>query len=157
VEGKLISKQHVRRYRRSRTGVFSSYRQSWARAFFWASHLRFRIPRKSFSRSWEKFFAFALSRSFFGLKFCTFVFALSRSWIFRAHTFALLNFRARNFVLVRLYTARTGQPGKDTLNRPEQDRQSRTARTGQPEQDNQNRTARTGQVEQDCLDRTART
>ncbi len=31
------------------------------------------------SRFWGKLFALALSRSFFGLKFCAFAFALSRS------------------------------------------------------------------------------
>jgi hypothetical protein len=64
------------------------------------------------------------------------LFALfSRYSIFRARTFALLDFRAHNFVLVRLYTARTGQP----------------------EQDSQNKTATMGQVEQDCHDRKAKT
>ncbi len=63
--------------------------QSWARAFFKAS------------RSWGKLFVLALSRSFFGLKFRAFAFALPRSSIFRtffraprffALFFALLNF-----------------------------------------------------------------
>jgi hypothetical protein len=73
-------------------------------------------------------FALALSRSFLGLKFRAFAFALSRSYfalldfsrffsrssIFRARTFAIIDFRARNFVLVRLYTTRIGQPVQDT-------------------------------------------
>jgi hypothetical protein len=93
-------------------------------------------------------FAFALSRSrafrFFALL------DFSRSSIFRAprfraRIFVLLYFRARNFVLVRLFTARTGQPGRDS--------QDRTPRLGQAEQDRhkdrQNRTCRTGQAEQD--------
>ncbi len=98
-------------------------------------------------RFWGKLFALALSRSFFGLKFRAFV--LPRSSIFCTRTFALLDFHARNFVLVSLYTARTGQPGQDTQNRTgrteqaEQNRQNRTDRTGQPEQDSKNRTSRT--------------
>jgi hypothetical protein len=38
--------------------------------------LRFAL---ALSRSWAGLFALALSRSFLGLKFCAFVFALSRS------------------------------------------------------------------------------
>jgi hypothetical protein len=74
---------------------------------------------------------------------------LPRSSIFCARTLALLDFRARNFVLVRLYTARTGEPGQYT--------QDRTGRTGQLEQDSQNRTARKGQQEQDRPYKTALT
>ncbi len=50
----------------------------------------------------------------------------SRSYI------PLLDFHARNFVLVLLYTARTGQPGQDT--------QNRTGGTAQSEQDRRNST-----------------
>jgi hypothetical protein len=68
------------------------------------------------SRSWVELFMLALSRSFLGLKFCAFAFALPRSLIFRAprifaffprslifraRTFALLDFCAHNFVLVQ--------------------------------------------------------
>ncbi len=74
----------------------------------------------AFSRSWGKLFALALSRSVLALNF-----ALLRSR-FRAHALldfsrsffvlinfpALLDFRARNFVLVRLDMGRTGQPGQ---------------------------------------------
>jgi hypothetical protein len=115
--------------------------------FFYASRLRFRALWRSSSRwRFRALFSvlnFALlhsrfraptlldfSRSFFALlDFSRF---FSRSSIFRARTFAIIYFRARNFVLVRLYTARTGQPGQDS--------QDRTARTGQPEQDRRNRT-----------------
>ncbi len=100
------------------------------------------------SRSWGKLFALALSRSFFGLKFRAFAFALSRS---RApQFFALLDFShsftrssifsARNFVLVHLFTG-----------------QDRTPRTGQTELDSQNRSARTGQREKDSKNGTGRT
>ncbi len=58
----------------------SSIYQSWARAFFYAS------------RSLAELFALALSRSFLGLKFRAFAFALPRSLNFRAHFRAL--FRA---------------------------------------------------------------
>jgi hypothetical protein len=112
--------------------------------FFYASRLRFRALGRS------------SSRSFLGLKFHAFAFALSRSLIyhslfsrssiFRACTFALLYFRAYYFVLMRLYTARTGQPGQDT--------QNRTARTGQAEQNRLNRTGITGQAEQERQNRT---
>jgi hypothetical protein len=117
--------------------------------------------------SWGKLFAI-----FFGLKFRAFAFALacshapsflrsfSRSSIFCSHTFALLDFGAHNFVLVRLYMARTGQPEQVTQNskgHPEQDSQNRTARTGQPEQDSQNKTARTGQQERDKQNKTGLT
>ncbi len=121
--------------------------QSWARAFFYASRLRFRALWRSSSR-WRfraLFWAlnFALLRSRFRapalLDFSRSFFALldfsrffSRSLIFCARTFAIIDFRARNFVLVCLFTARIGQPGQDT--------QNKTARTGQPEQDRQNRT-----------------
>ncbi len=87
----------------------------------------------------------------------------SRSSIFRAHTFAIIDFRSRNFVLVHLYMARTGQPGQDTQNRTartkqaEQNRLNRTGRTGQAEHDRQNRTGRNEQSEHECLDRTYRT
>jgi hypothetical protein len=61
----------------------------------------------------------------------------------------LLDFRARNFVLVRLYTARTGQPGKDTQGEPgyeSQDRTGRdmTGRIGKAEQDRKNMTDKPG-------------
>jgi hypothetical protein len=76
--------------------------------------------------------------------------SFTRSSIFHARTFALLDFRACNFVLVYIW--------------PGQDSQDRTARTGQAEQDSQNRTARIGQQgwdrqnkTADCLDRRART
>jgi hypothetical protein len=62
----------------------------------------------------------------------------SHSSIFRARTFAIIDFRARNFMLMCLYTARIGQPGQDT--------QNKTARTGQAEQNRLNRTGRTGQA-----------
>jgi hypothetical protein len=90
--------------------IYVIIQQRWARAFFKASHLRFRAPGGS------------SSRSFFSLKFRAFAFALSRSRTprFFALFFALLNFSrsfsrssifsARNFVLVRLFTART-EPG----------------------------------------------
>ncbi len=71
-----------------------------SRSFFWALnfallHSRFRAPALlDFSRS---FFALLDFSRFF-----------SRSLIFCAHTFAIIDFRARNFVLVRLYTARIG-------------------------------------------------
>jgi hypothetical protein len=142
--------------------VISSSRQSWARAFFYAS------------RSLAELFALALSRSFLGLKFSAFAFALPRSLIFRALfraprffalpdfsrffsrssifcvcTFAIIDFRARNFVLVRLYTARIGQPGQDT--------QNKTARTGQAEQNRLNRTGRTGQAKHDRQNKIGRT
>jgi hypothetical protein len=70
------------------------------RAFFGALNfallrLRFRAPALlDFSRS---FFALLDFSRFF-----------SRSSIFCARTFAIIDFRARNFVLVRLYTARIG-------------------------------------------------
>jgi hypothetical protein len=105
--------------------------QSWARAFFYASRLRFRALWRSSSR-WRfraLFWAlnFALLRSRFRapalLEFSRSFFALqdfsrffSRSLIFRARTFAIIDLCARNFVLVRLYTARIGQPGQDTQN-----------------------------------------
>ncbi len=75
--------------------------------------------------------------------------SFTRSSIFHSRTFALLDFRAHNFVLVRLYMARTGLPGQDS--------QDRTTRTGQAEQDSQNRTARTGQQERDRQNKTALT
>jgi hypothetical protein len=86
-----------------------------------------------------------------------------RSSVFRARKFALLDFRVRNFVPVRLYTARTGQPGQYTQNRTgrtgqaDQDSQNRTDRTGQQEQDRQNKTALTGEPGQDSQDMKART
>jgi hypothetical protein len=72
----------------------------------------------------------------------------SRSSIFHARTFALLDFA----LVISCLCDRTARTGHS-----EQDRQNRTARTGQPEQDSQNRTARTGQAEQDSLNRRART
>jgi hypothetical protein len=73
-------------------------------------------------------------------------FALQRTSIFRARIFVLLDFRARNFVLVRLYAARKGQQ--------EQDRQNKTALTGEPRQNSQDMKARTGR---DMTGRTGRT
>ncbi len=105
--------------------------QSWARAFFYASRLRFRALWRSSSRwrfralFWALIFAllrsrfcvrafvFTLlrlrfrapvllefSRSFFALFFALLDFSrfFSRSSIFRARTFAIIDFRARNFV-----------------------------------------------------------
>jgi hypothetical protein len=84
--------------------------------------------------------------------------SFTRSSIFHARTFALLNF-ALVISCSCIYiwpgqdsqdrTARTGQPGQDS--------QDRTARTGQAEQDSQNRTARTGQQEWDRQNKTALT
>ncbi len=73
----------------------------------------------------------------------------------------LLDFRAHNFVLVPLYTAKTdSQERTARTGHPEQDRQNRTGRTGQAEkgqaeQDSQNMTVRTGQTEQDWQNKTA--
>jgi hypothetical protein len=130
-----------------------------------AGHALFLGFALGLSRSWGKLFALELSRAFLGLKFRAFAlprslifFALfSRSSIFRARTFVLLDFRARNFVLVRIYTAKTGQPGQDTQNRTgrnkttrtgqqKQDRQKKTGLTGEPGQDSQGMKARTGQA-----------
>ncbi len=75
----------------------------------------------------------------------------------------IIDFRAHNFVLVRLYPARTGQPRQDTQNRTartgqaEQNRLNRTGRTGKAEHDRQNKTGSTGQAEQDRQNRTGRT
>jgi hypothetical protein len=83
---------------------------------FRAGHALFLGFALALTRSWAELFTLALSRSFLGLKFCAFAFALprslifratrilvffSRSSIFRARTFALLDFCARNFVLVQ--------------------------------------------------------
>ncbi len=160
--------------------------------FFYASRLRFRALWRSSSRwrfralFWALNFALLRSRfcapalldfspSFFAL--LDFLRFFSRSSIFRARTFAIIDFRAPNFVLVRLYTARIGQPGQDTQNKTartaemEQNRQNRAGRTrqaehyrqkktgriGQAEQDGQNRTGSTGKAEQDRENRTGRT
>ncbi len=93
--------------------------------------------------SWGKLFVLALSCTFFGHKFCAFAFPLPRSSlfshslifrapffcssVFRARTFALLDFCACASIYSQDRTARTGQPGQDT--------QSRTGRTGQTKQD----------------------
>ncbi len=130
-------------------------------ALFWA--LNFALLRSCFRAPW-----------FFALFFCApWFFALFFALLDFSAFFALLDFsrsyisapyfRAHNFVLVRLYTARTGQPGQDTKNRtpktgqPEQDRRNRTGWTGQAEQDRQSRTGRTGQAKQDRKNRTGRT
>ncbi len=133
--------------------VTLKFKQGYTSSVTRAGHALFLDFALALSRSWGKLFALALSRSFLDPQFRAFAFALSRPAliyyshsffalldfsrysIFRARTFALLDFRARNFVLVRLYTARTGQP--------EQDSQNRTARTGQSEQDSNNGTGRT--------------
>jgi hypothetical protein len=65
--------------------IFLTDEQSWARAFFGPSRLRFRASGG------------ILSRSFLGLKFCAFAFALL---VFRACIFALLDFHARTFALL---------------------------------------------------------
>ncbi len=144
--------------------TFMPIEQSWARAFFKASRLRFHAPGGSSSRL--RFCALFLalnftllrsrfrapefldfSRSFFAL--LDFSRSFSRSSIFCALFSRSSIFSARNFVLVRLFTARTGQPGQDT--------QNRTNRTGQPEQVSENRTVRTGQQERDRQNKTALT
>jgi hypothetical protein len=131
-------------------------------------------------------FALALSSSFFGLKFRTFAFALSRShaaqffalFFCAPQFFALLNF-SRSSIFCALFCALFCAPRyfahvhlgflifaliiscscdrTARTGQAEQDSQNRTARTGQPEQDSQNMTARTGQPEQDSQNRTART
>ncbi len=154
--------------------VGGGQQQSWARAFFYALSLRFCALWRSSSR-WRfraLFWAlnFALLRSRFRAPALLDFFALldfsrfsSRSLIFRARTFAIIDFRARNFVLVRLYTARIGQQGQDTENKTartgqaEQNRLNRTGRTGQAEHHRQNKTGRIGQAEQDRQNRTGRT
>jgi hypothetical protein len=89
--------------------------------------------------------------------------------VFRAHTFASpVSFCAGvgiNNIHSKEMTAKTGQPGQDSQDRPAGTRQAekyiqnRTSRTGQAEQDRQNRIDRTGQayrtIEQDYRDRNA--
>jgi hypothetical protein len=111
------------------------YYQSWARAFFYASRLRALGQSSSRWRFRALFWAlnFALLSSCFRahalLDFSRSFFALLD---FSCSYICAFYFRARNFMLVLLYMARTGQPGQDS--------QNRTPRTGQPEQDRRNRT-----------------
>jgi hypothetical protein len=139
--------------------------QSWARAFFKASRLRFRAPGGSSSRlRFRAFFLalnFALLRSRFRapalLDFSRSFFALldfSRSSIFRAlfrapRFFALLFSRSSIFAIVISCSCVFLRPGQDS--------QDRTARTGHPEQDKQNWTVRTGQQERDRQNKTTMT
>jgi hypothetical protein len=117
------------------------FKQSWARAFFYASRLRFRALWRSSSR-WRfraLFWAlnFALLRSRFRapalLDFSRSFFALlDFSRFFRTpRFFALIPLRSLIFALVISCSCVYIQPGQDS--------QDRIPRTGQPEQDRRNR------------------
>jgi hypothetical protein len=98
-------------WKRKQTWKRSWKQQSWARAFFGSSRLRFRAPGGTLSRwrfralFWALNFALLRSRSraFALLVFRARIFALLD---FRARIFALLDFRARIFALL-YFRART--------------------------------------------------
>ncbi len=132
-------------------GMLALY-QSWARAFFKASRLRFHAPGGSSSRLRFRALFLALNFALLHSRFCAprffaLFFALldfsrsfSRFSIFRAPQFLALVISC-SFVFLR----------------PGQDSQDRTPRTGQTELDSQNRSARIGQREQDSKNGTGRT